>query len=108
MSAGLATQLRARPTPIEIGAAGADTWTIRVQASDIWATVRVVAGSATPVAEVKQRVLSTLFPQERYADDFVLKLAGWEVLDEQASLADAGVVNGGILLLAYRRRRPVR
>ena len=40
--------------------------------------------------------------------DFVVKLRGWEVLDESASLADAGVVDGSILLLTYRRRRAVR
>jgi len=38
----------------------------------------------------------------------VLKLRGWEILDENASLAEAGVVDGSILLMTYRRRRPVR
>jgi len=33
---------------------------------------------------------------------------GWEVLDEAASLADVGVIDGSILLLTFRRRRPVR
>ena len=40
--------------------------------------------------------------------DFVVKLRGWEILDEAASLADAGVIDGSILLLTFRRRRPVR
>ena len=107
MSAPFATQLRARRT-IDIAKPGADSITIRVEASDLWETVRVVAAPTTPVAEVKQRVLAALFPNAQFEDDFVLKLHGWEVLNEQESLADAGVVNGGILLLAIRRRRPVR
>ena len=41
-------------------------------------------------------------------EDFVVKLRGWEILDEAASLADAGVIDGSILLLTYRRRRAVR
>jgi hypothetical protein len=30
------------------------------------------------------------------------------MLDEQLSLASAGIRDGAIVLLAYRRRRPVR
>ena len=41
-------------------------------------------------------------------EDFVVKLRGWEILDEAASLADAGVIDGSILLMTHRRRRPVR
>jgi hypothetical protein len=41
-------------------------------------------------------------------DDHVLKLRGWEVLDEAAPLAGTGVENGSILLLTSRRKRPVR
>ena len=108
MSAAFATQLRARPSAIELASPGKGTITIRVEASDIWDTVRVVAAPETAVAEVKQRVVSLLFPHETFVDDFVLKLRGWEMLDERSSLADAGVVNGSILLLAYRRRRAVR
>jgi hypothetical protein len=41
-------------------------------------------------------------------DDFVLKLNGWEVLDETASLAATGAVDGSIFLVTNRKRRPVR
>ena len=40
--------------------------------------------------------------------DFVLKLRGFEVLNEEVSLAEAGAVEGSIFLVTYRRRRPVR
>lgn len=89
-------------------AQGPGTMTLRVEASDLWETVRVTALPNTPVSEVKQRVVKELFPSADHHDDFVLKLRGWEMLDARASLAEAGVVDGSILLLAYRRRRPVR
>ena len=89
-------------------ASGPGAITIRVEASDLWETVRVMVSPNTPVADVKQRVVSELFPEGERHDDFILKLRGWEMLDARASLAEAGVVDGSILLLAYRRRRPVR
>lgn len=107
MSAPFATQLRTSRPPIRI-AEGAGAITIRVEASDIWETVRVEARPDTPLAEVKQKVVSALFAEGDHPDDFVLKLRGWEMLDPAATLADSGVVDGSILLLAYRRRRAVR
>lgn len=107
MTAPFTTQLRANRAPIEVAEAGTGAITIRVQAADIWETVRVIARPETPVAEVKRRVVADLFPNQS-VDDFVLKLHGWEMLEERESLSSAGVVNGSILLLAIRRRRPVR
>jgi len=102
------TKLRAGRAPIAIAEPGAGTITIRVEASDVWETVRVVARPDTPVSDVKRRVVHTLFPTNEHVDDFVLKLRGWEVLDPHATLSSAGVVDGSILLLAIRRRRAVR
>lgn len=105
--APFATQLRADRASITIAEPGPGVLTIRVQAADVWETVRVIAPADTPVAEIKRRVVERIFPNQG-VDDFVLKLRGWEMLDERESLASAGVVNGAILLLAIRRRRPVR
>ena len=107
MSASFATQLRANRAAIEIGTRGAGSITFRMQAADIWEVVRVVASPDTALSEVKDRVVSQLFPNQS-ASDFVLKLRGWEMLDERESLSSAGVVDGAIILLAIRRRRPVR
>ncbi len=79
-----------------------------MEASDIWETVRVIARPETLVADLKRRVVAELLPNHKYPVDFVLKLRGWEVLDERSSLKDAGLTDGSILLLAYRRRRAVR
>jgi hypothetical protein len=106
VSAPFVASLRTNRAPIVI-AEGAGTIMLRVEASDIWETVRVVARPDTRVAEVKRSVIKELFPND-YLEDFVLKLRGWEMLDEESALSAAGVVDGSIILLAYRRRRPVR
>jgi hypothetical protein len=81
---------------------------VRVEASDIWETVRVSVRPGTSVSDLRKRVVAELFPEGTLDDEFVLKHHGWELLDPRASLADAGIVDGSIVLLAYRRRRPVR
>jgi len=101
------TQLRSDPRAIEIAKPGPTSLTLRVEASDVWATVRVTVQPDTIVAEVKERVVAHVFPNQP-VEEFILKFRGWEVLDERASVTDAGLVDGSILLLAYRRRRPVR
>ena len=101
-------QLRARAATILVGAPDAPgRITIRVQMSDVWDMVRVTAPASTPVDEVKRLALAELLPEAQHAD-VVVKLNGFEVLDELASLEETGVKEGSTLLVAYRRRRPVR
>jgi hypothetical protein len=38
----------------------------------------------------------------------VVKLGGFEIMDERVSLQSAGVLDGSTLLIMARRRRPVR
>jgi hypothetical protein len=101
-------QLRANRTIrlVEPGTSGAIT--IRVEAAELWDAVRVSARLDTQVSELKESVLAELYPKHEYAADYVLKFRGWEVLDEHVPLSAAGISDGSILLLAYRRRRPVR
>lgn len=106
MSTAFVTRLRAARPPIIMSGSGA--LTLRVQMADLWETVRVVTDPDTSVMDVKQRVVLEFFPTHGFLDEFVLKLRGWEMLDERQSLSKAGVIDGSILLLAYRRRRPVR
>lgn len=103
------TGLRSRPDELRLGADdAAPRWTLRVQVAEVWDAVRVSAPAAEPVLAVKVAALSALLPDAAYHDDFVLKLGGVEVLDENASLADAGARDGSIFLMAHRRRRPIR
>ena len=111
MSAPFVTTLRARPGEIRLGGAtdgAAGQLTVRVQMPEVWDVVRIVVSPNEPVLAVKVRALEALFPEALMHEDFVLKLRGWEILDEAASLAAAGVIDGSILLLTHRRRRPVR
>jgi hypothetical protein len=107
VSAAFTTRLRVA-REVRLAPADAEVLSFRVQASDIWETVRVVASPAAKLSEVKDRLVAEIFPDADLTDDFVLKLHGWEMLDLHSSIADAGVKNGSIILLAHRRRRPVR
>ena len=102
------TELRSRPQEIVLGAPGEATWTIRVQMPEVWDAIRVVAPPSEPVISIKVRALEALYPDAEFHDMYVLKLRGWEVVDENASLESAGAANGSIFLLTYRYRRPVR
>ena len=94
--------------PITLAEATADAITIRIECAELWDAVRVVVRPETAVADVKRRGVAEFYPNHEYPEDFVVKFRGWEILDENASLRDCGIVNGSILLLGYRRRRPVR
>jgi hypothetical protein len=110
MSAPFVTTLRSRRTTIQLARDGEGAITIRVEMPELWDVVRIVVAPTQPVLAVKLAALEALYPEatgELHAD-FVVKLRGWEILDEAASLADAGVIDGSILLLTFRRRRPVR
>ena len=102
------TGLRSRPSTIRLAPEGARVITIRVEMPEVWDVVRIAVAPSEPVLAVKVRALAALFPEAQMHEDFVLKLHGWEILDEAASLAAAGVVDGSILLLTHRRRRAVR
>lgn len=103
------TQLRTRGAPVRLAPEGAaDAITIRVEVPEIWDVQAFVVRPGEPVVSLKQQALAHLYPQAASHEDFVLKFRGWEVLDEQASLATVGVQNGSILLLTHRRRRAVK
>ena len=108
MSTPFVADLRSRRSTIRLAPEGAQAITIRVEMPEVWDVVRIVVAPTEPVIAVKTRALEALFPEAEMHQDFVLKLAGWDVLDEGASLADVGVADGSILLLTHRRRRPVR
>ena len=108
MSQPFVAQLRARGNAIQLSADVASSITVRVEMPEIWDTVKAVASPTTPVRELKLRALEALYPVDEPAEEFVLKLRGWDVLNEDASLADAGARDGSIFLLTHRRRRAVR
>ena len=108
MSAPFVTSLRSRKSTIHLAEAGAGAITIRVEMPEVWDVVAIVVSPTERVVTVKVRALQALFPEAEHHEDFVVKLRGWEILNEAETLADAGAIDGSILLLTHRRRRPVR
>ena len=100
-------ELRTRDGALRIGN-GAPTMTVRVEAAEVWDAVIVETNPSVAVSELKRAAVTALLGAKASPDDFVLKLRGFEVLNEDASLAESGAVEGSIFLVAYRRRRPVR
>lgn len=100
--------LRSRRGTIDLSRAGETAITVRVEMAEVWDTVRVAASINEPVATIKRAALEALYPGSDVTEEFVMKLRGWEVLDEGASIGDAGATDGSIFLLAHRRRRPVK
>jgi hypothetical protein len=91
-----------------MAAPGEPVLTLRVEMPDVWDVVRVELSPAESVHALKVRALEALFPQAEFPEEFVMKLRGWEIGDEHASVAAAGALDGSIFLLTHRRRRPVR
>ena len=109
MTEPFVAQLRTRGDVIELASPDGPSITIRVEMPEVWDVVRVHASPDERALTVKRRALEALYPgAELHDEDYVLKLNGWEVLDESASLAATGAVDGSIFLVTSRRRRPVR
>ena len=102
------SQLRSRPGTIRLAGAGEATITLRAQVFEAWDTVRVEVLPTEPVLSVKVRALEALYPEAEFHDDFVVKLNGFEILDENASVAQSGAVDGSTYLIGRRRRMPIR
>lgn len=108
MSTPFVAQIRARGDALELAPAGGPSITVRVQVPEVWDVVNVVVSPSQTAADLKRAALSELYPVAKPASDFVLKLHGWEVLDENIPLSEAGARDGSIFLLTLRRRRAVR
>jgi hypothetical protein len=108
VSAPFVTQLRTRGDVIRLAPAGAPAITVRVEMPEVWDTVRVAVAPDAPAAVLKMAALDALYANLEPHAAFVMKLRGFEVLDENATLSSLGAVDGSIFLLTHRRRRPVR
>jgi hypothetical protein len=107
-AASTVNTLRTRDGVITLGSESAEAFTVRVQSSEQWDTVAVRCAPDTSVLALKNAALEAFGQEIHPAEDFVLKLRGFEVLDEHAPVSVAGARAGSTFLLAYRRRRPVR
>ena len=108
MSDPFVNQLRTRGDVIDLASPGGPAISVRVQMPEVWDAVLVRASPDERILLLKLRALEALTPGSDPHEEYVLKLHGWEVLDEDATLASTGAVDGSIFLLSHRRRRPVR
>jgi hypothetical protein len=80
---------------------------LRVTVEDVWDEVFLELPDELPLSEVKRQALE-LTRVRRDPSEYVLKFRGAQVSDESVSLANAGLVPNGALIVLARRRRPVR
>jgi len=80
---------------------------IRIMVEDAWDSVNLDLPAQTPVAEAKRRALA-MTHTDGDPSAYIVKYRGAPVLDEQRTLAEAGVVSNAPLIVMARRRRPVR
>jgi hypothetical protein len=109
MTERFVNSLRSRDKAIRlVDSEAAGMWTVRVQGAEVWDAVRVHVLPTTSVFDVKRAAMLELMPDVEGLDDYVVKLGGIEISEEQASLQTAGAMDGSTLLVMSRRRRPVR
>jgi hypothetical protein len=80
---------------------------LRVMVEDVWNEVFLELPDELPVSEVKRQALE-LTKVRGNPSEYVLKFRGAAVSDASLSLANAGLVPNGALIVLARRRRPVR
>jgi len=80
---------------------------VRVMVQDAWDQVLLQLPASTPVSELKRQALRRTHVEGDPAD-YVVKFRGAELLDENRTLDDAGVVGNAQLIVLPRRRQPVR
>jgi hypothetical protein len=108
MSVPFVSELRTSDDVVVIGGGDGQVLHLRAQAAELWDALRIDAPESATVASVKSAALEKFFPDGVSEAEFVAKLRGFEILDENESLAASGVRNGSTLLLSRRRRRPVK
>jgi len=80
---------------------------VRAQVLEAWDAIRIDADPSASVRSLKQLALRELYPENIPDEEFVVKLNGFELLDEDAPLSATGARNGSTFLITDRRRRPV-
>ena len=108
MTAPFVSEIRTADDVIQVGSGNGSVLHVRVQVAELWDTIRIDASGLTTLAEVKNAALAEFFPTRVQSSEFVAKLRGFEILNENDTLEQCGVRDGSTILLARRRRRPVK
>ena len=80
---------------------------VRVKVTPNWDEVSFELPADTPIAGLKRRALE-LSSVNDDPGNYLVKFRGAQLLDENQSLAEAGVVRNATLIVLHRRRQPVR
>ncbi len=83
------------------------TMPVRVMLTDVWDEFHLDISGDTPLAQLKQQVLD-LGRVPADPDRYVVKYRGAQLLNEDKSLADLGLVRNAALIMLPRRRQAVR
>lgn len=100
--------LRTQGGAFKLGSAsGPSVLQLRAQVLEAWDAIRIDADPSASVKSLKHLALKELYPGVQNDDQYVVKLHGWEILDEEAPISSTAAKNGSIFLITDRRRRPV-
>jgi hypothetical protein len=81
---------------------------LRVTVFEVWQTHTIEASPDETVAQLKERSLALCSIPPGNAGAWEVKAGGAELRNESATLAAAGIPDGGALIVLRRRRRAVR
>jgi hypothetical protein len=99
--------LRTQGKAYTLGSGSGPVLQLRAQVLEAWDAIRIDADSSASVKSLKHLALKELYPDVQNDDQYVVKLHGWEILDEDAPISSTEAKNGSIFLITDRRRRPV-
>ena len=100
--------LRTRGDAFKLGSPSDQVLRLRAQVLEAWDAIRIDANPLASVRSLKELALRELYPDVRHADEYVVKLNGFEILDEDAPISSTAARNGSTFLVTDRRRRPVK
>jgi len=99
--------LRTRGVSFKLGSPSGAPLQVRAQVLEAWDAIKIDADPEASVKSLKHLALQELYPDIRGDDEYVVKLHGFEILDENAPLSSTAAKNGSTFLITDRRRRPV-
>jgi hypothetical protein len=99
--------LRTQGAAFRLGSGSGPVLQLRAQVLEAWDAIRIDADPSASVKSLKELALKELYPDAQKDDQYVVKLHGWEILDENAPISSTDAKNGSIFLISDRRRRPV-
>jgi hypothetical protein len=101
------SRLRTRGDAVKLGSPTAKPMKVRAQVLEAWDAIRIDADPSASVRSLKQLALRELYPADLPEEEFVVKLNGFEILDEDAPISATDARDGSTFLITDRRRRPV-